>query len=62
MVSKEDVEALMLKYFPKCPLCSADKGYEVSGFLKQYVQCRSCGAKWESPDFVKCEELEKLVL
>jgi len=61
-VGKEEVEALMLRYFPKCPLCGADKGYEVSGFAKQYVQCKSCGAKWESTDFIKCKELEKLTL
>ena len=62
MVSNEMVEAFMLKYFPKCPLCSADKGYEVSGFSKNYVQCRSCGAKWESTDFVRCKELKELQL
>jgi hypothetical protein len=62
MVNKEDIEALMLKYFPKCPLCSADKGYEVSGLAKNYVQCKSCGAKWESTDFIKCKELQKMQL
>jgi ribosomal protein S27AE len=62
LVTREEVESLMVKYFPKCPLCNADKGYEISGFLKNYVQCRSCGAKWESPDFVKCRELKELTL
>lgn len=62
MVSKEEVEALMLESFPKCPLCDADKGYEVSGWAKNYVQCRSCGAKWLSNDFIGCEELKELEL
>lgn len=46
MVKKEEVEKLMLRHFPLCPLCGADKGYEVSGVFKNWVQCRSCGAKW----------------
>ena len=62
MVSKEEVEELMLKYFPKCPLCGASEGYEVSGVFKNYVQCRACGAKWWSNDFVKCKELKQLKL
>lgn len=62
MTTKEQVESFMLKYFPKCPLCGADKGYEVSGWGKTYVQCRSCGAKWQSTDFVRCEELKELQL
>lgn len=62
MVSKEKVEAFMLEHFPKCPICNADKGYEVSGFAKNYVQCKACGAKWQSTDFVRCEELKELEL
>lgn len=46
MVTKEEVEKLMLRYFPSCPLCGANKGYEISGWSKNCVQCRSCGAKW----------------
>lgn len=52
----------MLQYFPSCPLCEAKKGYEISGWNKNYVQCRSCGAKWTSTDFIKCEELKELKL
>jgi hypothetical protein len=62
MVTTEEVESMMLKCFPRCPLCNADKGYEVSGLTKSYVQCRSCGAKWFSADFVKCKELKQLQL
>jgi hypothetical protein len=62
MVNIEEVEALMLKHFPQCPLCGADKGYEVSGWAKSYVQCRLCGAKWESTDFISCKELKELQL
>jgi len=62
MGNEKDTEALMLKYFPTCPLCGADKGYDVSGFAKSFVQCRSCKAKWESTDFIKCQELKQLEL
>ena len=48
MVTKEEVERLMLRYLPLCPLCGANTGYEVSGFwTKSFVQCRSCRAKWQ---------------
>jgi len=62
MVSKEQVEELMIRYFPICPLCGANKGYEVLGVLKDYVQCRSCGAKWWSADFVSGEEIKEMKL
>jgi hypothetical protein len=62
MVTKEEVEHLMLKYFPTCPLCGANKGYEVSGLAKTYAQCRSCGAKWMSADFAKCKEIKEMYL
>lgn len=62
MVSKEAVEGLMLQHFPTCPLCSADKGYEVSGWAKTYVQCNSCGAKWMSTDFPKLKQIENMFL
>jgi len=52
MDTKEEVEQLMLRYFPSCPLCGANTGYKVSGWAKNYVQCRSCGAKWTSNDFI----------
>jgi len=62
MVSKEEVEKLMLSHFSLCPLCGAKEGYKVSGIAKNYVQCKSCGAKWMSYDFIKCEELRNLIL
>ncbi len=62
MVSTEDVETLINYYFPKCPLCGASDGYEISGWAKNYVQCRSCRAKWTSTDFVTCEDLKELML
>lgn len=52
----------MLQCFPSCPLCGAKKGYEVSGWTKNYVQCRSCGAKWSSTDFIQGVKLTKLRL
>lgn len=62
MVSKEQVEEFMAKYFPSCPFCDSDTGWNVSGISKNYVQCRSCGAKWTSKDFIKCKELKELTL
>ena len=62
MVSIEEVEALMLKYFPKCPLCGANNGYAISGIAKTFAQCRSCGAKWMSSDFPKCKEIKEMYL
>lgn len=62
MVSKEDVEKLMLSYFPSCPLCGAEGGYESSSLFKNHVRCKSCGAKWVSDDFKEGKELRKLTL
>lgn len=62
MVSKEQVEGLMSDYFPSCPLCGSDEGWNASGIFKNYVQCISCGAKWLSNDFIKCIELKEMEL
>jgi len=62
MVSKEQVEEFMAKYFQSCPICDSNTGWNASGISKNYVQCRSCGAKWMSKDFIKCEELKELTL
>jgi len=62
MVSEEEIEKLMLKYLPQCPLCGSNKGYVVSGIAKTYVQCRSCGAKWMSSDFPNCKEIKEMYL
>jgi len=62
MVKKEEVADFMCRNFPKCPMCNLGAGYEVSGFNKTYVQCKSCGAKWYSSDFISCKELKKLKL
>lgn len=61
-MSTEEVEAFVQKCFPRCPLCGADKGYEVSGITKTYAQCRSCGAKWMSGDFPQCKEIKQMYL
>jgi len=62
-MGKLKADELMLLYFPSCPLCQANSGYEASGLIvKNYVQCRSCGAKFESPDFATGKELKKLRL
>ena len=62
MVRREQVEELMKDCFPSCPLCSSKGEWDVSGMFKTYVQCISCGAKWMSNDFIKCEELKELML
>lgn len=62
LVSKDEVEKFMLSHFPLCPLCGEKAGYEVSGLSKNYVQCKSCGAKWMSSDFGKCKELRNMIL
>jgi hypothetical protein len=45
---KELKQELMSKNFPKCPICKSNKGYEVSGVVKNYIQCISCKAKWRT--------------
>lgn len=62
MVTKEQVAEFIQKNFPNCPICRSDAGYEVSGAFKNYVQCKSCLAKWMSNDFQGCKELRKLRL
>jgi len=62
LVSKEDVENLMLSHFPSCPLCGAKDGYESSRLFKNHVRCKSCEAKWVSNDFQEGKELRKLTL
>jgi len=61
MASNEQIEALMLRYFPNCPLCGADKGYYIP-FAKNSVECKECHARWISNDFEGCEDLIKLRL
>lgn len=62
MVSKEQVEELMIRYFPKCPLGGSDAGWAVLGIFKTYIQCKACRAKWQSSDFIACKELKKMML
>jgi hypothetical protein len=62
VVSKEEVIALMMKYFRNCPICRTKADYEVSGVFKNYVQCTSCLAKWMSNDFIGGKEIKTLQL
>lgn len=32
--------------FPQCPICKDDYSYRFSGWIHDYFQCNSCGAKW----------------
>lgn len=61
MPSNAQIEQLMQKFFPTCPLCESQKGYSV-GWAKNTVECKECHAKWFSDDFEKCEDLVKLRL
>lgn len=44
----EQARELMTKNFPKCPICKSNKGYEVWGIKTNYIQCKSCKAKWRA--------------
>ena len=61
MSSNEQIEAMMLRFFPTCPLCGANKGYYIP-FAKNSVECKDCHARWISDDFEKCDDLVKLRL
>jgi hypothetical protein len=56
--------AIFEKYFPRCPICKSDKGYQVRGFLpsSQYVRCKNCEAEWTSRDFMGIRDLKILKL
>jgi hypothetical protein len=62
MVSVKEVIALMVKCLPKCPICGAEAQYDVSGVFKNFVQCKSCLAKFDSTDFISGKELKTLQL
>ena len=62
MVVEGEVEAFMIWNFPSCPICDAKTGYFVSGISKDYVQCKSCKAKWFSPQVSRMKNLEWLKL
>ena len=53
MVAEEEIAELIKNYFPNCPICSSDSGYNISGSSKNYFQCNSCRAKWMSYDLIK---------
>ena len=61
MVSSNEVKALMLNYFPSCPICFKNKGYDVLG-VEDYVSCKKCNATWQSEDFKKGVKLSQLTL
>jgi|Deesub1362A_J573_1020465.scaffolds.fasta_scaffold07442_1 hypothetical protein len=50
MSTPYDVASSIIEFmygvFPRCPICGAEANYEASGFLKNYVACRVCKAKW----------------
>lgn len=67
MPSREEVTSFMAKYFPTCPICGSDAGYEISGslklaFYKDFIRCKSCRAYWKSKDFRSLKELKELAL
>lgn len=47
MVDEEELG----EYLTKCPLCKSNFGFKISGFpFKNYVECKSCEAKWKWQD------------
>lgn len=62
--TRNRINALMKRYFPNCPICKSDKGYQVKGFLpsSQYVKCNNCRAEWTSRDFIGYKDLESMKL
>jgi hypothetical protein len=62
--ARKRIQALFKRYFPRCPICKSDKGYEVSGFFPstQYVKCKNCSSEWYSPDFTRFKNLKSLRL
>jgi len=61
---RERINAVFVRYFPKCPICKSDKGYKIHGLLpsSQYVQCSNCGAEWTSTDFIGFKDLKSMKL
>jgi len=61
-MSEEHVRKLMVKNFPRCPVCSSEGHYTVSP-SKTVVQCNSCKTKFFSEDFKDASrQLEHLSL
>jgi len=40
--------SLVIREFPRCPVCKGNSGYDVSGSSLNVFKCNSCQAKWES--------------
>jgi len=61
---RKRILAVFERYFPRCPICKSDKGYQVRGFLlsSQYVKCKNCEAEWTSHDFIGIRDLKTLKL
>lgn len=61
---KKRIVGLMSYYFPSCPICKSDIGYESRGWLSssQYVRCKNCGGQWTSNDFIGYKDLRALKL
>jgi hypothetical protein len=62
-LSTEDEKRLDLIYerIPYCPFCKSDMGYELSGWMDSYIQCKNCEAKWLLVDWLSDEPKMKLV-
>jgi hypothetical protein len=62
--TRKRILAIFERYFPRCPICKSDKGYQVRGFLpsSQYIRCKNCEAEWTSRDFIGIRDLKILKL
>jgi hypothetical protein len=52
----------MKKYFPQCPICLENKGYDVLGANCDYISCKKCSTTWRSDNFKTCQVLNTLML
>jgi len=41
-------QSTVIREFPRCPICKATYGYEVSGSSLDHFKCNACQAKWQS--------------
>jgi HEAT repeat protein len=60
VASKREIMALMVKYFPKCPICGAEDQYQSERvlLLTNFVRCRSCLALWSPMSFEVGKEMK----
>src|SRR5438309_7881797 len=41
-------QGTVIREFPRCPICKATYGYEVSGSSLDHFKCNTCQSKWQT--------------